>query len=73
MKKTGLCFLIIGGICLVDHGIGVEVTQPVTSHISAIEIAVGSTNTVKIQAVKNALHDDSICVLPCAALSYVRP
>lgn len=37
------------------------------------EIAIGSTNRVKIQAVKNALNNESIQVIPCSALSNVRP
>ena len=43
------------------------------STINAAEIGIGSTNPVKIQAVKNALGHEKIKVVPCAALSGVRP
>lgn len=38
-----------------------------------VVIAVGSTNPVKIQAVKNALLNDEIKIISCSASSNVRP
>lgn len=36
-------------------------------------IAIGSTNPTKVQAVKNALNNENFRVIPCSALSNVRP
>ncbi|MBA2369795.1 MAG: DUF84 family protein [Candidatus Protochlamydia sp.] len=72
MMKSILC-LAIGGILLVNQVNGVETKQPSISKLYKIEIAIGSTNPVKIQAVKNALNDEDICVTPCSASSKVRP
>ncbi len=59
---------------MINQGNGVEELQkdPATN-IRVIEIAVGSTNPVKIQAVKNALHNENIRVISCSALSKVCP
>lgn len=35
-------------------------------------IAVGSTNRVKVAAVKNALIDEEVAIIPCSATSKVR-
>lgn len=72
MMKSILC-LAIGGILFVNQINGVETKQSSISKLCKIEIAVGSTNPVKIQAVKNALNDEDICVTPCSASSKVRP
>lgn len=37
------------------------------------EIAIGSTNPVKVQAVKNALNDEKVHIVSCSASSKVRP
>lgn len=72
MKK--LFCLGIGGILLVNE-INCEETLQKTfiSEQAVTEIAIGSTNPVKIQAVKNALENNNIQVIPYAALSKVRP
>lgn len=72
MMKNIFC-LAIGGILLVNQVNGVETKQPSISKLCKIEIAIGSTNPVKIQAVKNGLNDEDICVTPCSASSKVRP
>lgn len=41
--------------------------------VNITEIAIGSTNRIKIQAVKSALNNESIKFIPCLALSGVRP
>lgn len=43
------------------------------SKMCITEIAIGSTNPIKIQAVKNALENENIRVVPCSAVSNVRP
>lgn len=43
-----------------------------TLPIDAMEVAVGSTNPIKIQAVKNGFNDANIQVVPCIASSNVR-
>lgn len=68
-----IIYLAIGGTLLINQVNGVEVKQPSISKLCAIEIAIGSTNPVKIQAVKNALDNEDLCVIPCSALSKVRP
>lgn len=35
-------------------------------------VAVGSTNPIKVQAVKNAFAHDEATIIPCSALSHVR-
>jgi len=72
MIKNILC-LAIGGILLINQVEGIEVKQSSIAKSCVMEIAIGSTNPVKIQAVKNALNDEDICVIPCSALSKVRP
>ncbi len=66
---------VIGGVLMVNNACGVEEFQSSTSVsiVCATKIAIGSTNPVKIQAVKNALNDESVQVVPCSALSKVRP
>ncbi len=39
---------------------------------TACEIAIGSTNPIKIQAVKNAIDNEKVRVVPCSATSKVR-
>lgn len=52
---------------------GIEDCEKTSSYVQSIkEIAVGSNNPVKIQAIKNALNGENIKVVPCAALSKVR-
>ena len=51
-------------ICSVEDFVGMK---------SYEKIAIGSTNPVKVQAVKNALNDETIHIVPYAALSKVRP
>ena len=59
---------------LVSHVNGMDALQTTsTRNICITEVAIGSTNSVKIQAVKNALNSESIRVVPCSALSKVRP
>ena len=38
-----------------------------------IDVAIGSTNPIKIQAVKNVLNHDHIRIVSCLAVSHVRP
>lgn len=38
----------------------------------SFSIAIGSKNRVKIEAVKNALNDENVFVIPCSAFSLVR-
>lgn len=67
-------WILIGGILLVSHVNGMDELQTIpTRNICITEIAIGSTNSVKIQAVKNALNNETIRVIPCSALSRVRP
>ncbi len=66
--------MLIGGILLANQINGIEELQKTSLSVQAItEIAIGSNNPVKIQAVKNALDNDSIQLIPCSALSKVRP
>lgn len=46
---------------------------PPISAILQTEIAVGSTNPIKIQAVKNVLNHENARVIACSASSKVRP
>lgn len=46
--------------------------QAVIPSVGKTKIAIGSTNPVKVQAVKNAIHNEEIEILPYSALSGVR-
>lgn len=50
-----------------------ELQKSPASKVCVTEIAIGSTNPIKIQAVKNALNNEDIRVVSCSALSKVRP
>lgn len=58
---------------MVDQGSGVEMPPPFSVPIDSKKIAIGSTNPVKIQAVKNAVNDEKVLVVSCTAISKVRP
>lgn len=63
--------LFVGAALMVNKMYSVEELQ--STFICIItKIAVGSKNPVKIQAVKNALNDESIQVVPFSAMSNVR-
>lgn len=67
-------YTVIGGVLLINQVNSTDELQVVpTPIICETEVAVGSTNPVKIQAVKNALHNEKIRVISCSALSKVRP
>lgn len=48
-----------------------EEIQNISSYASTKKIAIGSTNPVKIQAVRNALNDEDFLILPYSALSGI--
>lgn len=58
---------------MVNQASSLDELQTVHPCISTTKIAIGSTNPVKIQAVKNATHDEEIELLSCSALSGVHP
>ncbi len=71
MKKF-ICALI-GGIVTINQLNGVDKLQilPIQKHCQT-SIAIGSTNPIKIQAIKNALNDETVLVVACTASSKVR-
>jgi len=66
-------YFAMGGILLIHQVNGADELQKVrASIVCETEIAIGSTNPVKIQAVKNAISNENIRVITCSALSGVR-
>lgn len=63
-------FILLGGILLANRVDGVdELQQDIQTQLV---VAVGSTNPVKIQAVKNAFMDEEVRIVGCQASSHVR-
>jgi len=72
-------FSLTRGVGMTDHFLLTLISaafighQAVDSNASMIKIAVGSTNPIKIQAVRNALSNGSMQLISCSASSNVRP
>lgn len=67
-------YLILGVVLLVNQINGTDELQKNITKNSPIcmEVAVGSTNPIKIQSVKNAFMNEDVNIVPCSALSNVR-
>ena len=64
---------LFGGAFLINQVSGLEELQINCIPATEKEIAIGSTNRIKIQAVKNALNNENFKIVSCSALSNVRP
>jgi inosine/xanthosine triphosphatase len=65
------CFaLLLGGALLLNQASQIQGAEELEQKV--VEVAIGSTNKVKVQAVKNALNDGEFRVVAYAAESNVR-
>lgn len=68
-----LLLAFFGGIMQLSQLVAIEELQvPRATEIGITEIAIGSTNSIKIRAVKNAVDNVNIEVIPYSAASSVR-
>lgn len=75
MKNLNKIFItiLLGGILLINHVNGLEELQINGLLNTEKVIAIGSTNRIKIQSVKNALDNENFKIVSCSAESNVRP